>query len=211
MTQLRATQHNPSTTRQDMEPITIVSGLPRCGTSLAMQMLCAGGLPALTDGVRQPDEDNPRGYLEFEPVKQTASDASWLGQAQGKAVKLVYRLLFDLPLQYSYRVILMQREMAEMLASQRAMLARQRQTGAALSDEQLTRVFANEMTRCREWLARQPQFAVLEVNYNELMAGPGEQVARIDTFLGGELNVAAMVDCVDPALYRQRVPQATAG
>src|SRR5271157_5533474 len=103
-------------------PITIVSGLPRSGTSLMMQILAAGGMPILTDGVRQPDAENPRGYFEFEPVKRTREDPGWLSAAQGKAVKMVHLLLLDLPDLFTYRVILMRRPMAEILASQRIML-----------------------------------------------------------------------------------------
>ena len=104
--------------------VTIVSGLPRSGTSLAMQMLRAGGITLLTDRVRPPDEDNPRGYHEFEPVRQTARDPAWLKAAQGKAVKMVFRLLYDLPPDYTYRVVLMTRKLEEVVASQRVMLAR---------------------------------------------------------------------------------------
>ena len=71
------------------EPTIIVSGLPRSGTSLAMQMLHAGGVPVLTDSLRAADTDNPRGYLEFERVKQIKTDKSWLDDAAGKAVKIV--------------------------------------------------------------------------------------------------------------------------
>lgn len=190
--------------------ITIVSGLPRCGTSLAMQMLQAGGMSVLTDGVRQADEDNPQGYLELEAVKQTANDPSWLAGAEGKAVKMVYRLLYDLPASYTYRVLMMQREMSEVIASQQSMLQRQRRGGAALSEERMIQVFVKEMAACHQWILQQPHIAVLNVNYNELMASPAEQIGRMNEFLGGCLNTAAMGGCIEPALYRQRMSQATA-
>src|SRR5262245_41311102 len=109
----------------DRAYVTVVSGLPRSGTSLMMQMLAAGGMAVLTDELRGPDPDNPRGYYEFEPVKRTRHDPSWLVGAPGKAVKLVHLLLYDLPAEYSYRVIFMKRRLSEVLASQRAMLDRQ--------------------------------------------------------------------------------------
>src|SRR5947208_15012411 len=104
--------------------ITIVTGLPRSGTSVMMQMLSAGGLPPLTDGLRQPDEDNPRGYFEFEPVKQIRRDTAWLQLAVGKAVKMVHLLLPELPLDqnHRYRVIMMRRDLSDVLASQNKML-----------------------------------------------------------------------------------------
>jgi hypothetical protein len=117
--------------------ITIVSGLPRSGTSMMMQMLAAGGMPALADNLRQADEDNPRGYYEFERVKEVATDSSWLDEAEGKAVKMVYRLLYDLPADRSYRVIFMIRSLDEVIASQQVMLERSGTASDALDDAQL--------------------------------------------------------------------------
>src|SRR5579872_1312474 len=104
--------------------VTIVSGLPRSGTSMMLRMLAAGGLPILTDGVRTPDEDNPHGYLEWEGVKSLARDASWVASARGKGVKVIYYWLRDLPRDCRYRVIFMRRDLDEVLASQAAMLER---------------------------------------------------------------------------------------
>src|SRR5215471_15035568 len=105
--------------------ITIVSGLPRSGTSMMMRMLEMGGMPVIIDQVRQPDVDNPRGYYEFEPAKKTKTDTSWLNHAPGKAVKMVYRLLYDLPSKFTFRVLFMQRKLDEVLVSQRTLLVRQ--------------------------------------------------------------------------------------
>ena len=94
--------------------LTIVSGLPRSGTSMMMRMLDQGGLPAIIDGVRTADDDNPAGYYEFEAVKQTKEDPSWLENSEGKVVKMVYRLLYDLPTDRTYRVVFMRRKMEEL-------------------------------------------------------------------------------------------------
>src|SRR5262245_57703089 len=125
-TKKRAGRLRKSSAMSSEEPafITIVSGLPRSGTSLMMRMLEAGGMPVLVDNIRAADEDNPAGYYEFEPVKQTSADNAWVKLAVGKAVKVVYRLLYDLPAGFRYRVLFMQRDMAEVLASQRKMLER---------------------------------------------------------------------------------------
>lgn len=186
------------------EVVTIVSGLPRSGTSLMMQMIAAGGIPPLTDEVRTADEDNPRGYYEYEPVKKTKEDPSWLEQARGKVVKMVYRLLHDLPKGYHYRVVFTLRKLEEVIASQNVMLQRRQKAGGGLSDEKLREVFAAEIDRTRQWLAEQPNFEVLYVDYNELIRDPAPQVARINEFLGGQLDTAAMAAAVDPTLYRQR-------
>src|SRR5262249_41939210 len=186
--------------------VVIVSGLPRSGTSLMMQMLLAGGMPILTDQKRAADEDNPKGYWEFEPVKHTRTSCDWLRQAPGKAVKMVHLLLMDLPREgYFYRVLLMKRRMAEVLASQRAMLQRQGKSGTALSEEQLSQVFLTQMKRVENWLETQTHFRVLPVDYNELIADPGPSAAAITEFLGVALDSERMIQAVNPGLYRQRI------
>lgn len=184
--------------------IAIVSGLPRSGTSLMMQMLAAGGLPALTDNIRAADEDNPRGYLEFERAKQIKHDRDWLNHARGRVVKMVHLLLLDLPQDRRYRVIFMRRDLQEVLASQRRMLDRHRVTGARLTDEALARTFRDQMEKVLSWLRVQPNSELLEVAYGDLIAEPRQQAQRINRFLGGGLDEAAMVSAVDPSLYRNR-------
>jgi hypothetical protein len=183
--------------------VTIVSGLPRSGTSLMMQMLAAGGLPVLTDGVRQADEDNPRGYFEFEPVKRTKLDAGWLADATGRAVKMVYLLLQDLPNTHVYRVILMQRDLSEVVASQKAMLARLGRTGADVSDERMAAIFEEQLRSTGVWLRAQPNFTVLEVLHRDCVQTAADVAGRVNAFLGGDLHEAAMAGAVDPLLYRR--------
>ena len=136
--------------------VTIVSGLPRSGTSLVMQMLAAGGMPVITDGERAADEHNPRGYFELEAVKHTRTDHSWLALASGKAVKVIHLLLPHLPLDREYRVIFMQRDLVEVIASQRAMLQQQGRPAANLPDSKLAELFGNQLSQVRQWLAQNP-------------------------------------------------------
>jgi hypothetical protein len=182
--------------------VVIVSGLPRCGTSLMMQMLDHGGLETVTDHVRAPDADNPRGYYEFEQAKKIKEDASWLPSTRGKVFKMVSQLLYDLPATETYRVIFMERDMDEMLASQEKMLERLGRP-AAPRDE-IKGAFIRHLARLFEWLPTQKHIAVLKVNYNELMENPATQAKRVAEFLGGRVDAAKMADSVDPALYRNR-------
>lgn len=184
------------------DEIIIVSGLPRSGTSLMMQMLAAGGIEVLTDGERTADEDNPRGYVELERVKRIKQDASWLPSARGKAVKMISQLVFDLPASEKYRLLLMERELDEVLASQEKMLARLGRP--ALPRATMKTAFSNQIDRFNTWLAVQPNFAVLRVNYAALVGDSAAEISRITEFLGGQLNASAMLDAVDPALYRNR-------
>jgi len=185
-------------------PITIVSGLPRCGTSMMMQMLEAGGVRILTDHVRAADEDNPKGYYEYEAVKQTKQDPSWVCSAGGMAVKMVYRLLYDLPSSYQYRVIFMKRPLDEVIASQRVMLQRTGQQGAALSDKKLADVFTRELARIDQWLHDQGHMSVLDVSYHDVLEESLKQVEAINRFLDGSLDTTAMANAVEPTLHRQK-------
>ena len=184
--------------------VTIVSGLPRSGTSMMMRMLSEGGIPPLIDNIRKADQDNPEGYYEFEPVKQTKKDASWLNQAPGKVVKMVYRLLYDLPPGYEYRVVFMRRKLEEVIKSQEVMLERKGKPGGDMSDERLIGMFRDEIARCDEWVKQQPHFFMLSVDYNEMVKNPEPLVDQLNAFLGGSLNRAKMLAVVNPQLYRQR-------
>src|SRR5262249_52877341 len=152
------------------QEIIIVSGLPRSGTSLMMQMLDGGGVAVVTDHIRTADTDNPRGYYEFEQVKKIKQDASWLPQIRGKAVKMVSQLLYDLPPNESYQIVFMERDMEEMLLSQEKMLKRLGRNAAPR--EEMKRSFALHLERLHTWLQQQPHMAVLRVRYNELVEQP---------------------------------------
>lgn len=186
------------------QTITIVSGLPRSGTSLMMMMLKAGGMSVLTDNIRTADADNPKGYYEFERVKAIEHDKSWLPQAQGKAVKMISALLKYLPDDYRYKVVFMRREMEEILASQRQMLIRRGEDPDAVSDEKIGVISRQHLERVTAWLAAQPHIDVLYVSYNDVLKDPLTQARRVARFLNGSVDAEKMTSAVDISLYRQR-------
>jgi len=186
------------------DSITVVSGLPRSGTSLMMQMLAAGGIPPLTDNLRAVAESNPHGYFEFDPVKRLRSDRSWLDQARGHAVKIIHVLVRELPAdgQFNYRLLLMKRPIEEILASQRAMLERE---GKASADEAtLAEIFQSQLEQLEQWLVAQPAFSFLAVDYHRVLKERLEIAREVNAFLQADLNLEAMAAAVDPVLYRQR-------
>jgi hypothetical protein len=187
------------------EPIIVVSGLPRSGTSMLMKMLDAGGLAVVTDGQRTADEDNPRGYFEVERIKNLAKDDDrrWLAEARGKAIKVISYLLRSLPSQLNYRVVFIRREIEEVLASQDKMLARRGQTDD-IPPQRMRELFEKDVASARKLLAHEPQFETLEVHYTAILAHPLEEARRIAGFVGGGLDVEAMAAAVDPELYRNR-------
>ena len=183
--------------------VTVVSGVPRSGTSLMMSMLVAGGLEALKDDVRTADEDNPRGYFELEAVKRLRQDASWVAGAAGKVVKVVHVHLRDLPHEgIRYRIVLMKRDLGEVLRSQRKMLDRRGQKGGNLPDERTAALYAKQIADLEAWMGSQPAFSFLAADYNALVRDPMPIVAAVNRFLGGALDEAAMAARVDPRLHR---------
>jgi hypothetical protein len=184
--------------------ITVVSGLPRSGTSMMMQALQAGGMPVLTDNIRESDIENPKGYYEFEPVKKTKDDPSWVPQAVGKVVKMVYRLLYDLPEGYQYRVIFMNRNIAEIMVSQKTMLERTDQKGADISDEKLAELLQKDLNKAYKWVKDQDNFSMISVGYKDMVQNPLPQCGLVNNFLGNPLDTDKMASVIDASLYRNR-------
>jgi hypothetical protein len=186
-----------------MDPaIIIVSGLPRSGTSLMMQMLDSGGVEVVTDKIRVADADNPRGYYEFEQVKKIKDDTTWLPATRGKAFKMVSQLLYHLPPGERYRIIFMERDLDETLLSQEKML--QRLGRAAAPREEMKRAFATHLERLHAWLRQQCNMDVLCVRYSDVVERPDGQARRVSAFLGDTPHVERMATAVDPSLYRNR-------
>ncbi|ACY14838.1 type I phosphodiesterase/nucleotide pyrophosphatase [Haliangium ochraceum DSM 14365] len=189
---------------------------------MMMQMLHRGGLAALTDAVRSADEDNPRGYFELERVKQTKDDPGWLEAAPGKVVKLISRLLLDLPEPSEgrrYQIIFMRRDLDEVLRSQKKMLVRRGEEPAdgeeadtnageaqAQSDADMKELFVSHLEEVESWLRSRSDVEALFVSYNRTVSAPRKSAERINGFLGGVLDVDAMVGEIDPDLYRNRKP-----
>lgn len=186
------------------QPIIVVSGLPRSGTSMMMQMLEAGGIPPLADFEREADDDNPKGYYELEAVKQLKSQPTLLAGAGGKAVKVIHMLLMDLPEGYQYKVLFMRRDLGEVVASQRKMLSRTGKKGAALPDDALIKVFAGQLAKVECWLKDQPHIQSLDVSHRQVVGHPAAAAGSVNAFLGGQLDEQAMAEAVDPGLYRNR-------
>ncbi len=186
--------------------VIVVSGLPRSGTSMMMKVLEAGGVPVLVDGERTADVDNPKGYYEFERVKQLPKgDVEWVADAQGKAVKIISALLINLPSQYNYKIIFMLRDFDEVLRSQQKMLENRGEENKGPSDAEMTKLFVKHLQSIDEWFKKQPNMDVLHVDYNRMVLDPQPYVEKINQFVPKPLDVDAMNAVVDPNLYRNRV------
>lgn len=170
-----------------------------------MQMLAAGGMPILSDGERGADIDNPRGYLEWERIKQLPKDPACIAEAEGKAVKVISQLLLSLPAGHEYRVIFVQRPLPEVMASQDEMLRRRGTFDSSVDNSEVESAFLNHLNKVYTWLNSQPNAAVCRVNYRQALREPKETAEKIAQFLGVALDVEAMARQVDETLYRQRM------
>lgn len=188
------------------KPIIVVSGLPRSGTSMLMKMLEAGGLEIASDGQRTADDDNPKGYYELERVKELdkAKDKSWVRELRGKVVKVISYLLKDLPEGHTYKVVFVQRDLREVMASQSKMLENRGVDFDPANDEKMIRNYEGHLRKVDEMAAADPRYDVLYLNHRDIVNDPRSASARINRFLGGRLNEAGMAGVVDPDLYRNR-------
>jgi hypothetical protein len=185
--------------------ITIVSGLPRSGTSLMMQMLEAGGLPVLSDGERTADTDNPKGYLEWERIKQLPKDPSLIAEAEGKVVKVISQLILSLPQGHDYRVVFMQRPLPEVLKSQDKMLRRRGNADSNADTSAIEEAFQRHLIEVNKWLAGKANVQVSRVHYHRVLREPKAVAEEIAAFLEVPLDIEAMVRQVDGSLYRNRM------
>ena len=189
--------------------ITIVSGLPRSGTSLMMQMLDAGGMAVLSDGERQPDKDNPKGYLEWERIKQLKKDASVIAAAEGKVVKVISEFVQSLPAGHEYRIVFMQRPLPEILKSQDEMLRRRGNADSIASSSAETyaieEFFQKHLLEMNKWVAGQENMKMLRVHYHRVLREPRPVAEEVAVFLQVPLDIDAMVKQVDGSLYRNRM------
>ncbi len=185
--------------------IVVVSGLPRSGTSMMMKMLEAGGVEIMTDRVREADVDNPKGYYEFERVKdlEKEADRTWVRDARGKALKVISWLLRQLPDDNAYDIVFMRRDLGEVLASQNKMLQHRSESDAS-DDEAMAEAYRHHLAAVRIMGRQKRNWRMIEVRYDEAIGDPSSVAKAVNAFLGGALDEGRMVEAVDETLYRNR-------
>lgn len=182
------------------EQIVVVSGLPRSGTSLMMQMLDKGGMEILTDNKREADKSNPRGYYEYEPVMALHKDNSWLDKSKDKAVKIVAPLLRHLDFQYRYKIIFMKRDLDEVVKSQQIMIGKNPDTFPV----KLYNSYVEQLKTIEKWKEKEPGVEFIYVDYKEVLNNPEQMIEKVEAFIAKPLNKEEMVKCIDKSLYRNK-------
>ena len=188
------------------DPIIVVSGLPRSGTSMLMKMLEAGGMEVMTDSERVADIDNPKGYFEYERVKnlEKETDKSYVREGRGKVLKVISFLIKDLPDDNDYRVIFMRRDLDEVLASQNKMIQRLGTQDSTAAEDAMREAYRNDIVRTRLLCKNRPNFELIEIGYKPTIEDPAATARSVNAFVGGHLDEAAMREAVDGSLYRNR-------
>jgi hypothetical protein len=169
-----------------------------------MQMLAAGGMPILSDGERAADVDNPRGYYEWERIKQLPQDPTCIDEADGRAVKVISQLLFALPADRSYQIIFMERPLSEVVASQAEMIRRRGTLGAALSQAALIAGLQAHLNQVNAWLRRKHDIPICRLQYHQVLRDPPGTSETVQQFLQRELQIESMAQQIDHTLYRHR-------
>ena len=190
-----------NTSKYRKDQIVIVSGLPRSGTSLMMQMLHNGGLEVLTDDDRKPDQSNPKGYFEYNPVMSIHKDNEWLNLAQNKSVKVVAPLLKFLDPKYRYKVIFMNRDIYEVVKSQQKMIGKDPET----LPTKIIDSFKKHLNQVEVWKDREPGVELIYLDYKDLLNNTEDAISKVKFFIGLEMDRKAMASCVDKTLYRNKI------
>ena len=188
----------------DKDTIIIVSGLPRSGTSMVMKMLEVGGIEPLTDNIRKADIDNPKGYYEFERVKKLPEDTEWLKDAKGKVVKVLAELMKHLPDGYNYKIIFIERNIEEIIRSQKKMLIRRGEDPNKVSDDEIKALFNKYLKIMKQHIENRDNMDVLYISYNEIIQNPLGSIKEINQFFDGALDEGKMKAAIDKKLYRNR-------
>lgn len=178
--------------------IFVVSGLPRSGTSMMMQMLEAAGMDLVFDSERPVDENNPRGYFEFEKVKFLGKENKWLEGIKGKAIKILFHQLQYLPAYLNYKIIFMKREMDKIIISQNKML---KSYGKPVSEENdhIKSVFNKELEQIKRWLNEQENIDVLYIKYEDVLTSTNDIAKEVARFVNVEPALEKMCKIVNPA------------
>ena len=174
----------------------VVTGFPRSGTSLMMQILEGAGVDVLTDNKRQPDTNNEKGYFELDAVKNTLVDQQYLAELPGKAVKIVFPLLRFTKPAFPLKVIWMDRDLASTLMSQDKM----KNNDAIGASFQLLENMQKEKVLHETWLNQHDHISYLRVNFNDLIQNPEKQLARLVEFLELSVSTEALVNIVNPKM-----------
>lgn len=185
-----------------MEEVVVVSGLPRSGTSMMMQLLVAGGITAVQDHIREQDSDNPKGYFEFEKVKSLKDDSSWVKNCSDQCIKVISFHLNNLPDNCHYKVVFMRREMDEIIRSQKKMLVNKKRSTDNM--DKLSTIYDKHVREVEVFLKDQQNFDVAYMNYTDVLNHPYKAFKSLCHFLDRRLNQDEMIKVVDPMLYRNR-------
>ena len=187
------------------EPIYIVSGLPRSGTSMMMQMLIEGGLKPYTDNKRAADENNPKGYFEHEAVKNLAGNKKWLKDLKNKLVKIISHQLFYLPSKYNYKIIFMHRDIKEIILSQTKMLKKSNKKAAEAYPYSLEIQYKKNLSQVMEWANDNYNVSMIVIEYKDTIDSPEIVAGKINEFSDNKLDKNKMFKVVDKNLYRSKI------
>lgn len=179
--------------------ITLITGIPRSGTSLMMQLFKAANASIATDSIREEDENNPKGYYELEAVKGIVKNNTFLKEYDGKAIKIVAPLVTFIDLSLEYRVVFILRDLDEVVQSQEKMVGKDQQD----QKEKFKKMYALHIEKSRQFLQAHA-IPFIEIHHRELLQNPDNSLQRLIDFCGWETPMAELKSVIDDSLYRNR-------
>lgn len=200
-------EQSPDTAPVEPMDFLIVSGLPRSGTSLMMQMLVAGGLEPMRDDLRPADIDNPHGYFEWQEIKSLPRNPRLIEKAHGRVTKVISMLLPSLPRVHRFRVIFMTRPIEDVIASQERMRHRRDALTPPAPPGEMMAELRQHRERMLRLLRGSDNVEVLEVDYPALLDDPHPWAEQVAEFAGiSPDHATAMAAAVAPELSHAQTP-----
>lgn len=179
--------------------ITLITGIPRSGTSLMMQLFKAANVDIATDAIRTEDDNNPKGYYELEAVKGIVKNNAFLKDLDGKTIKIVAPLVTFIDLSLEYRVVFMIRDLDEVVQSQEKMVGKDQQD----QKEKFKTMYAMHIEKSRQFL-NSHNIPFIEIQHRELLQNPELSLKRLIDFCGWETPLEELKSVIDHSLYRNR-------
>jgi hypothetical protein len=127
-----------------------------------------------------------------------------LSEAVGGVVKVVIPRVFELPKEFAYDVLVMDRDLGEVGDSQEAMIQRRGFPVLPGERESLEAGYRRWLEEMPRLFAAMPGVRWMRVRHRQLLSDPAAVAAEICSWLGCGMDLQAMVAVVDGGLYRHR-------
>ena len=186
------------------DSITVVTGLPRSGTTMLMRMLEAGGVPLYYDNSRPMFfEENGRQCISYNAMLRETEkspdlrdgESEWLNECYGKAVKILNPAKVMIPKGHKYNFIWCSRRVKDLVRSQ---FKWWQAIGKPRTDDPQRTIASAEIARSEGLAAlkKYPKSRLMVVEFKDAITKPRAVAIRLARWLGRDMDTEAMAAVV---------------